>query len=153
LEIREAAEQAKRELSSTLNTAIHLPYMDNGPNGPLHLQLEALDRRTLVELSANLPGRLELPCRRALEDAMLTADGLDRVVLVGGMTRMPVVQRKVEEILGKLPCKDVNPDEIVALGAAGQCAIMCGDLEEQVLDYADGNPTHRGSLSVGAGPP
>jgi molecular chaperone DnaK len=131
--LKEAAETAKKELSSTATTSINLPFICSGPAGPLHLRHEVIERSLLERLSADLVQRLEAPCREALKDAGLGPADLDQVLLVGGMTRMPAVQRKVESIFGKIAAKDVNPDEIVAIGAAMQCAIMSGELEEVVL--------------------
>jgi molecular chaperone DnaK len=131
--LKEAAETAKRELSSTPTTGINLPFICTGPAGPLHLRQEVIERSLLERLTSELVERLEAPCQEALKDAGLTREQLDQVLLVGGMTRMPAVQRKVESIFGKISAKDVNPDEIVAIGAAMQCAIMSGELEEVVL--------------------
>jgi molecular chaperone DnaK len=131
--VREAAECAKRELSSTPTTTINLPFICTGPAGPLHMRHEVIERSLLERLTKDLVQRLTAPCERALKDARLTAANLDQVLLVGGMTRMPAVQRKVEEIFGKISAKDVNPDEIVAIGAATQCAIMTGEIQDTVL--------------------
>jgi molecular chaperone DnaK len=131
--LKEAAETAKKELSSTPATGVNLPFICSGPHGPLHLRCEALERSTLEGLTKDLLDRLEEPCLQALADAALTADKIDQVLLVGGMTRMPAVQRKVEAIFGKVSAKDVNPDEIVAVGAATQCGIISGDIEDVVL--------------------
>ncbi len=131
--LKEAAETAKKELSTTTSTSINLPFITTGPAGPLHMRHDAIDRVTLEQLTHELVQRLEPPCRQVLRDAGLTTDDLDQVLLVGGMTRMPAVRRKVEEIFGKISAKDVNPDEIVAIGAATQCGIMSGDLTDVVL--------------------
>jgi molecular chaperone DnaK len=131
--LKEAAETAKRELSSTSTTSVNLPFICASARGPLHLRHDAIERSALEQIVAPLIARLEEPCRRALADAGLVAQELDQVLLVGGMTRMPAVQRKVEEIFGQITAKDVNPDEIVAVGAAMQCAIMTGELEDVVL--------------------
>jgi molecular chaperone DnaK len=131
--LKEAAETAKRELSSTPTTSINLPFICASPRGPLHLRQDSIERSALEAIVAPLIERLEEPCRRAIADAGLTVEELDQVLLVGGMTRMPAVQRKVEEIFGQISAKDVNPDEIVAVGAATQCAIMTGELEDVVL--------------------
>jgi molecular chaperone DnaK len=130
--LKEAAERAKIELSSSLVTDINLPFIAVGPGGPLHLQRE-VKRRELESLCKDLLERLDLPCRSALKDSRIEARDIDQVVLVGGMTRMPAVQARVEEIFGKKPSKGVNPDEIVAVGAAVQSAIMGGELQEVVL--------------------
>jgi molecular chaperone DnaK len=131
--LKEAAETAKRELSSTSTTGINLPFICTGPRGPLHLRHEVIERSLLERLTAGLVQRLEAPCMQALTDAGLSAANLDQVLLVGGMTRMPAVQKKVESIFGKIVAKDVNPDEIVAIGAATQCAILTGEIENVVL--------------------
>jgi len=131
--VREAAECAKRELSTTPTTAINLPFIFAGPAGPLHMQHPVIERSLLERLTESLLERLVAPCERALKDAGLEPKHLDQVLLVGGMTRMPAVQRKVKAIFGKGATKDVNPDEIVAIGAAIQCAIMSGDIQEAVL--------------------
>jgi molecular chaperone DnaK len=131
--LKDASETCKRELSSTPTTGINLPFICTGPRGPLHLKRDVIERSTLERLTADLVQRLEAPCLRALQDAGLTADQLDQVLLVGGMTRMPAVQRKVEAIFGKISAKDVNPDEIVAIGAATQCAILSGEIQDVVL--------------------
>jgi molecular chaperone DnaK len=130
--LKEAAERAKIELSSALVTDINLPFIAAGPAGPLHLARE-VKRLELEQLCKALIARLEKPCRDALRDARLAPKDIDQVVLVGGMTRMPLVQEKVEEIFGRKPSKGVNPDEIVAIGAAVQSAIMGGELQEVVL--------------------
>jgi molecular chaperone DnaK len=131
--LKDAAETCKRELSSTPTTGINLPFICTGPRGPLHLKRDVIERSTLERVTAKLIERLEAPCARALQDAGLTAADLDQVLLVGGMTRMPAVQRKVEAIFGKISAKDVNPDEIVAIGAATQCAILAGEIQDVVL--------------------
>jgi molecular chaperone DnaK len=131
--LKEAAETAKRELSTAPSTAINLPFIATGPSGPLHINIEALERGVLEGLSGALIDRLEAPCAQALEDAGISHEELDQVLLVGGMTRMPMVQRKVEEIFGNKIAKDVNPDEIVAVGAAIQSGILAGEIEDVVL--------------------
>ena len=131
--LKEAAETAKKELSSTTTTSINLPFIANGPTGPLHVRIDGFERKVLEGLTADLIDRLQPPCDQALSDAGLSREDLDQVLLVGGMTRMPAVRRKVEEIFGKISAKDVNPDEIVAVGAATQCAILTGELSDVVL--------------------
>ncbi len=131
--LREAAEMAKKELSSATTTSINLPFIAAGARGPLHIRHNVVERSLLERLTKDLIARLQAPCERALADAGLTAAKLDQVLLVGGMSRMPAVQRKVEDIFGKISAKDVNPDEIVAVGAARQCAIMSGEIEDVVL--------------------
>jgi molecular chaperone DnaK len=130
--LKEAAERAKVELSSSLQTDMNLPFLAVGPGGPVHMARE-IKRSELEILVKDLLARLDGPCRQALSDAKMTAKDIDQVVLVGGMTRMPAVQAKVEQIFGKKPSKGVNPDEIVAVGAATQSGIMGGELQEVVL--------------------
>ena len=130
--IKEAAERAKHELSSCEETDISLPFVAAGDDGPQHLQL-TLSRDELEKLTADLVERLREPCEIALEDAGFSAEEIDDVVLVGGMTRMPVIQRKVEEIFGKPPHKGVNPDEVVAAGAAIQAGVLSGEVEDVLL--------------------
>jgi molecular chaperone DnaK len=128
----EAAEKAKIELSSTMTTQINLPFVTATPEGPKHLDLQ-LTRAKLNELSHDLLERTVGPTRRVLEDAGLSADKIDHVVLVGGMTRMPAVQDKVREIVGKDPHKGVNPDEVVAVGAAIQAGVLRGEVKDVLL--------------------
>jgi molecular chaperone DnaK len=128
----EAAEKAKIELSSTMTTQINLPFVTATPEGPKHLDLQ-LTRAKLTELTAELLERTVGPTKRVLEDAGLSADKIDHVVLVGGMTRMPAVQEKVKEIVGKDPHKGVNPDEVVAVGAAIQAGVLKGEVKDVLL--------------------
>jgi molecular chaperone DnaK len=128
----EAAEKAKIELSSTMTTQINLPFVTATPEGPKHLDLQ-LTRAKLDELSHDLLERTVGPTKRVLEDAGLTPDKIDHVVLVGGMTRMPAVQEKVKEIVGKDPHKGVNPDEVVAVGAAIQAGVLRGEVKDVLL--------------------
>jgi molecular chaperone DnaK len=130
--LKEAAERAKHELSSCEETDVSLPFIAADESGPKHLTL-SLTRETLEELTRDLVDRVEEPCRTALEDAGLRPGDIDEVVLVGGMTRMPAVQAKVEQIFGKAPHKGVNPDEVVAAGAAIQGGVLSGDVEEVLL--------------------
>jgi molecular chaperone DnaK len=130
--LKEAAERAKIELSAALVTDINLPFLSVGPSGPLHLMRE-VKRVQLSNMTKDLVARVEGPVRAALRDAKMGPQDIDQVVLVGGMTRMPAIQEKVEELFGKKPSKGVNPDEIVAVGAAVQSAIMGGELQEVVL--------------------
>jgi molecular chaperone DnaK len=130
--LKEAAERAKVELSSAMVTDINLPFLAAGPAGPIHLQRE-LSRGELEAVCRDLLERLEGPCRHALQQAHVTAADIDQVLLVGGMTRMPAVAARVVEIFGKAPSKGVNPDEIVAMGAAVQSGIMGGALQEIIL--------------------
>ncbi len=128
----EAAEKAKIELSSTMTTQINLPFVTATPEGPKHLDLQ-LTRAKLNELTHDLLERTVGPTKRVLEDAGLTADKIDHVILVGGMTRMPSVQEKVKELIGKEPHKGVNPDEVVAVGAAIQAGVLRGEVKDVLL--------------------
>jgi molecular chaperone DnaK len=128
----EAAEKAKIELSSTQSTQINLPFITATQEGPKHLDLQ-LTRAKLNELTADLLDRVVGPTKQALSDAGLTPDQIDHVILVGGMTRMPAVQEKVKELIGKEPHKGVNPDEVVAVGAAIQAGVLKGDVKDVLL--------------------
>ncbi len=130
--LKEAAERAKIELSSAMTTDVNLPFIAAGPSGPLHLMRE-LERGQLERACKTLFERLEAPCKRALAEAHCTPADIDQVILVGGMTRMPEVQFRAERIFGKPGSKGVNPDEIVAMGAAVHSGIMGGELQEVVL--------------------
>jgi molecular chaperone DnaK len=128
----EAAEKAKIELSSTTSTQINLPFITATPEGPKHLDLQ-LTRAKLNELTHDLLERTVGPTKQALADAGLTQDKIDHVVLVGGMTRMPAVQEKVKSLTGKDPHKGVNPDEVVAVGAAIQAGVLKGEVKDVLL--------------------
>jgi molecular chaperone DnaK len=128
----EAAEKAKIELSSTMTTQINLPFVTATQEGPKHLDLQ-LTRAKLNELTHGLLERTVEPTRKALADAGLSASDIDHVVLVGGMTRMPAVQEKVKELIGKEPHKGVNPDEVVAVGAAIQGGVLKGEVKDVLL--------------------
>ena len=128
----EAAEKAKIELSSTTSTQINLPFITATPEGPKHLDLQ-LTRAKLNELTHDLLERTVGPTKQALADAGLTPDKIDHVVLVGGMTRMPAVQEKVKSLVGKDPHKGVNPDEVVAVGAAIQAGVLKGEVKDILL--------------------
>src|ERR687892_427503 len=128
----EAAEKAKIELSSTTSTQINLPFITATQEGPKHLDLQ-LTRAKLNELTADLLERVVGPTKQALADAGLTQSDIDHVVLVGGMTRMPAVQDKVKELVGKDPHKGVNPDEVVAVGAAIQAGVLKGEVKDVLL--------------------
>jgi molecular chaperone DnaK len=130
--LREAAERAKQELSSTNETDVNLPFIAATDGGPQHLTA-TLTREVLEELCQDLLERLVVPCQMALEDAGVDASELDEVVLVGGMTRMPAVQSKVGEIFGRTPDNSVNPDEVVACGAAIQAGVLTGEVENVLL--------------------
>ncbi|HLB04905.1 MAG TPA: molecular chaperone DnaK, partial [Gaiellaceae bacterium] len=128
----EAAEKAKIELSSTMTTQVNLPFITATPEGPKHLDLQ-LTRAKLNELVHDLLERTVQPTKQALADAGLTAADIEHVVLVGGMTRMPAVQEKVKALIGKDPHKGVNPDEVVAVGAAIQAGVLKGEVKDVLL--------------------
>jgi molecular chaperone DnaK len=128
----EAAEKAKIELSSTMTTQINLPFITATQDGPKHLDLQ-LTRAKLNELSAELLARVVGPTEQCLKDAAIDKSKIDHVVLVGGMTRMPAVQDKVKELIGKEPHKGVNPDEVVAVGAAIQAGVLRGEVKDILL--------------------
>jgi molecular chaperone DnaK len=128
----EAAEKAKIELSSTMTTQINLPFITATPEGPKHLDLQ-LTRAKLNELTADLLERTIGPTKQVLADAGIDASGIDHVVLVGGMTRMPAVVEKVKDVVGKDPHKGVNPDEVVAVGAAIQGGVLKGEVKDVLL--------------------
>jgi molecular chaperone DnaK len=130
--LREAAEKAKIELSSSQSTDINLPYVTADQSGPKHMNLK-LSRAKLEQLVEELVEKTLEPCRKALADAGLSPAQIDEVVLVGGSTRMPLVQQKVKELFGKEPNKSVNPDEVVALGAAIQGGVLAGDVKDVLL--------------------
>jgi molecular chaperone DnaK len=128
----EAAEKAKIELSSTMTTQINLPFITATQDGPKHLDLQ-LTRAKLEEITADLLARTVGPTRQAVEDAGIDRSKIDHVILVGGMTRMPAVQAKVKELIGKDPHKGVNPDEVVAVGAAIQGGVLKGEVKDILL--------------------
>lgn len=130
--LKEAAEKAKKELSTTLETEVNLPFITADQTGPKHLNVK-LTRAKLESLTAHLVERTLVPCQQALKDAGLSASDIDEIILVGGMTRMPLVQKKVQEFFGKEPNKSVNPDEVVAMGAAIQGGILAGDVKDVLL--------------------
>ncbi len=130
--LREAAERAKIELSSVMETEINLPYITADASGPRHLQMK-LTRAKFEQLSEDLVERLRGPFNAALKDANLSANGVDEVVLVGGATRMPMVQELVRSLTGKEPHKGVNPDEVVAVGAAIQAGVLGGEVKDVLL--------------------
>ena len=130
--LRDAAEKAKIELSSTIETEINLPFITADASGPQHL-IKTLSRATLEQLVGDLVNKTEQPCRQALEDAGIKPDQIDDVILVGGMTRMPSVQEKVKGIFNKEPSRTVNPDEAVAMGAAIQGGVLAGEVDDIVL--------------------
>jgi len=130
--LKEAAEKAKIELSSTTQTEVNLPFITADATGPKHLNIK-LTRAKLESLVEDLIDRTIEPCKKALSDAGLSANDISEVILVGGMTRMPKVQEKVKEIFGKEPHKGVNPDEVVAVGAAIQGGVLMGDVKDVLL--------------------
>jgi molecular chaperone DnaK len=130
--LKEAAEKAKHELSTALETDINLPFITADSSGPKHLNVK-LSRAKLEGLCADLLDRLDTPCVTALKDAGVDASGIDEVLLVGGMTRMPAVQAKVKRIFGRDPSKGINPDEAVATGAAIQAGVLQGDVKDVLL--------------------
>jgi molecular chaperone DnaK len=130
--LKDAAEKAKKELSSTLTTTISLPFISADATGPKHLEVN-LTRAKFEELTADLVEATLSPTRQALSDAGLSADKIDRVILVGGSTRIPAVQEAVKKLIGKDPSKGVNPDEVVAVGAGIQAGVLTGDVKDVVL--------------------
>jgi molecular chaperone DnaK len=130
--LKEAAEKAKCELSTSMETDINLPFITADATGPKHLTLK-LTRAKLESLCVDLIAKLEGPCRTALKDAGLSPSEIDEVILVGGMTRMPIVQKTVQDIFGKVPNRGVNPDEVVAIGAAIQGGVLRGDVKDVLL--------------------
>ncbi|MBI1735196.1 MAG: Hsp70 family protein, partial [Candidatus Rokubacteria bacterium] len=130
--LKEAAERAKIELSTTLQTEINLPFVTADASGPKHLVL-TLTRAKLESLVADLVDRTLGPCRQAMQDAGVTAKDIHEVILVGGQTRMPKVHEAVKQLFAREPHKGVNPDEVVAVGAAVQAAVLTGDVKDVVL--------------------
>ncbi|MBW2482470.1 MAG: molecular chaperone DnaK [Deltaproteobacteria bacterium] len=130
--LKEAAEKAKIELSTSMETEINLPFITADATGPKHLAIK-ITRTKLENLVGDLLDRLQTPCRTAMKDAGLSGGDINEVILVGGMTRMPAVQQRVKDIFGQEPSKGVNPDEVVALGAAIQGAVLKGDVEDVLL--------------------
>ena len=130
--LKEAAEKAKHELSGTTETEINLPYITADQTGPKHL-VKKLSRAKFEALVSDLVEKTLEPCKKALSDAGLTTSEINEVILVGGMTRMPLVQQKVKEFFGKEPHKGINPDEVVAIGAAVQGGVLMGDVKDVLL--------------------
>ncbi len=130
--LKEAAEKAKCELSTSVETDINLPFITADQTGPKHMSIK-LSRSKLEALCADLIERTEEPCRQALTDAGFSAGQIDEVILVGGMTRMPAVQERVKKTFGKEPHRGVNPDEVVAIGAAIQAGVLKGDVKDVLL--------------------
>ncbi len=144
--LKEAAEKAKCDLSSAAETDINLPFITADQAGPKHLQMN-ITRSKMEQLSEPIFERLRKPCRQALKDAGLSSDDIDEVILVGGSTRIPKVQELVKEIFGKDPHKGVNPDEVVAIGAAIQGGVLSGDVEDVAL--VDVTPLSLGIETLG----
>lgn len=130
--LKEAAEKAKHELSTSMETDVNLPFITADASGPKHLNIK-LTRAKLEQLVDDLVEKLVPPCNMAMKDAGLKPSDIDEVILVGGMTRMPSVQQKVKEIFGKEPHKGVNPDEVVAIGAAIQAGVLKGEVKDVLL--------------------
>ncbi len=145
--LKEAAEKAKMELSSSMETDVNLPFITADASGPKHLNIK-VTRAKLEALVSDLLDKLERPCRVALKDAGLSPDKIHEVILVGGMTRMPAVQERVKKIFGKEPNKGVNPDEVVALGAAIQGGVLKGDVNDVLL--LDVTPLSLGIETLGS---
>lgn len=130
--LKDAAEKAKKELSSTVTTTISLPFISADASGPKHMEIN-LTRAKFDEITADLVEKTLGPTRQALQDAGLSANQIDRVLLVGGSTRIPAVQDAIKKLLGKEPSKGVNPDEVVAVGAAIQAGVLTGEVKDIVL--------------------
>jgi len=130
--LKEAAEKAKMELSTAMETDVNLPFITADASGPKHLNVK-ITRAKLEALISDLLNNLEQPCRTAMKDAALSANDINEVVLVGGMTRMPAVQERVKRIFNREPHKGVNPDEVVAVGAAIQGGVLKGDVKDVLL--------------------
>ena len=145
--LKEAAEKAKMELSTSMETEVNLPFITADASGPKHMNIK-LTRAKLEALVADLLDNLEGPCRTAMKESGLSGGEIDEVILVGGMTRMPAVQERVKKIFGKEPHKGVNPDEVVALGAAIQGGVLQGDVKDVLL--LDVTPLSLGIETLGA---
>lgn len=130
--LKDAAEKAKKDLSGVSSTQISLPFITAGSNGPMHLEI-TLTRAKFDDITASLVERTVIPVRQAMKDSKLSASDIDQVILVGGSTRIPSVQDAVKKELGKEPHKGVNPDEVVAMGAAIQGGVITGDVKDVVL--------------------
>ncbi len=130
--LKEAAEKAKIELSSVMQTEVNLPFVTADASGPKHMSIN-LSRSKLEQLVMDLVDKTVGPCKQALEDAGIKADQVNEVILVGGQTRMPLVQQKVKDLFGREPHKGVNPDEVVAIGAAIQAGVLKGDVKDVLL--------------------
>lgn len=145
--LKEAAEKAKIELSSSTQTEINLPYITATATGPKHL-VKTLTKAKFEQLSADLVKRSMEPCKKALNDAGLSTSDIDEVILVGGSTRIPIIQEEVEKFFGKKPSKGVNPDEVVAIGAAIQGGVLTGDVKDVLL--LDVTPLSLGIETMGS---
>ena len=145
--LKDAAEKAKKDLSGVTSTQISLPFISAGANGPVHLE-NTLTRAKFDELTHSLVERTLIPTRQALKDAGLNPSEIDQVILVGGSTRIPAVQEAVKKEMGKEPHKGVNPDEVVAMGAAIQCGVITGDVKDVVL--LDVTPLSLGIETMGS---
>jgi len=145
--LKDEAEKAKKELSSTTEIEINLPFLTANADGPMHFEYK-LTRAKLEELVGDLIEKTAIPCEKALKDAGLKASDIDEIVLVGGMTRMPAVVEKVKKIFGKDPLKGVNPDEVVAVGAAIQGGVLQGDVKDVLL--LDVTPLSLGIETMGS---
>lgn len=145
--LKDAAEKAKKDLSGVTSTQISLPFITAGEAGPLHLDV-TLSRAKFDELTAHLVERSMVPTRQAMKDAELSSSEIDRVILVGGSTRIPAVQEAIKKETGKEPFKGVNPDEVVAMGAAVQGSILSGDVKDVVL--LDVTPLSLGIETMGS---
>jgi molecular chaperone DnaK len=130
--LRDAAEKAKKELSSTTSTSISLPFISMNSDGPIHLEKQ-LSRAKFNELTVDLVEKTVQPVKTALKDAKMTNSDIDEVLLVGGSTRIPAVQEQVKKLLGKEPNRSINPDEVVAMGAAIQAGVLQGDVKDVLL--------------------
>jgi len=145
--LKDAAEKAKKDLSGVTSTQISLPFITAGEAGPLHMEI-SLSRAKFDELTAHLVERSMVPTRQAMKDADLSPSEIDRVILVGGSTRIPAVQEAIKKETGKEPFKGVNPDEVVAMGAAVQGSILRGDVKDVVL--LDVTPLSLGIETMGS---
>ncbi|MDR2205712.1 MAG: molecular chaperone DnaK [Flavobacteriaceae bacterium] len=145
--LKEAAEKAKIELSSSTQTEINLPYITATASGPKHL-VKTLTKAKFEQLSADLVKRSMEPCKKALQDAGLSTSDINEVILVGGSTRIPIIQEEVEKFFGKKPSKGVNPDEVVAIGAAIQGGVLTGDVKDVLL--LDVTPLSLGIETMGS---